>query len=62
MLQRIKKLTNSFDGVGLDAVLVSSPHNRRYLSGFTGSSGYLVITKEKFYMLTDFRYIEQGTC
>jgi len=61
MLQRINALTNKFDEASLDAVLVSSSYNRRYLSGFTGSSGYLLITRENRYMLTDFRYIEQAT-
>lgn len=60
MIDRISKLLARFDELDLDAVLVSSAYNRRYLSGFTGSSGYLIITKTARYMLTDFRYIEQG--
>ncbi len=60
MLQRINALTSSFEG-SFDAVLISSPYNRRYLSGFTGSSGYLLITKANRYMLTDFRYMEQAS-
>lgn len=44
----------------LDGFLVSSPANRRYLSGFTGSNGYLVITASKAVLATDFRYIEQA--
>ncbi len=44
----------------LDAFLVSSPANRRYLSGFTGSNGYLVITDSEAILATDFRYIEQA--
>ncbi len=60
MSDRISKLLARFDELDLDAVLVSSAYNRRYLSGFTGSSGYLIITKTARYMLTDFRYIEQG--
>jgi len=65
MLERINKLTTNFKDFmqegDLDAVLITNPYNRRYLSGFTGSSGYLLITKEFRYMLTDFRYIEQAT-
>ncbi|MNZ92381.1 putative peptidase [compost metagenome] len=34
--------------------------NRRYLTGFTGSSGYVVITHQKAYLLTDFRYMTQA--
>lgn len=45
----------------LDGVIVLSEYNRRYLSGFTGTSGALLITKEDQYLITDFRYIEQAT-
>jgi len=61
MLHRLEKLLDSSNKLGMDGVLVSSSYNRRYLSGFTGSSGYLLILKEKYYLLTDFRYIEQAT-
>lgn len=30
-------------------------------SGFTGTSGALIITPDKNYLVTDFRYIEQAT-
>ncbi len=60
-MNRLQSLAKKMYGMSLDAVLVSSPHNRRYLSGFTGSSGYLLITEQERYMLTDFRYIEQAT-
>lgn len=43
----------------LDAVLVSQPENRRYLSGFDGSAGCLVITASRAVLATDFRYTEQ---
>lgn len=45
----------------LDAFVITSPENRRYMSGFTGTSAMLVITLEKAYLLTDFRYIQQAT-
>lgn len=43
----------------LDAFLITDDHNRRYLTGFTGSSGNLLITKESQVIVTDFRYFEQ---
>ena len=45
----------------VDAVLISGAENRRYLSGFSGSAGYLFITNEKAHLATDFRYTEQAT-
>lgn len=44
----------------LDGVLVYSPANRRYLSGFAGSTGYALITESGQYFLVDFRYWEQA--
>jgi Xaa-Pro aminopeptidase len=43
---------------GVDAALVTSPHNRRYITGFRSSAGTVLITRETSYFLTDFRYIE----
>ena len=45
----------------VDAILVSGAENRRYLSGFSGSAGYLFITGERAHLATDFRYTEQAT-
>jgi Xaa-Pro aminopeptidase len=45
----------------IDALLVSGPENRRYLSGFTASDpgwGMVLITAEAALLLTDFRYQE----
>ena len=44
----------------VDAILVSGAENRRYLSGFSGSAGYLYITGERAHLATDFRYTEQA--
>ncbi len=43
-----------------DAVLVNSPYNMQYFSGFTGGEGALLITKEKQILFTDSRYTEQA--
>ncbi len=44
----------------VEGFLISNPINCRYLSGFTGSSVYLLITMEEAFLLTDFRYREQA--
>lgn len=44
----------------LDAMLVMSDYNRRYLTGFTGSSGAVIITREHRFLLSDFRYKAQA--
>ncbi len=45
---------------GLDASLISQKENRRYISGFTGSAGFLLISEKSAILATDFRYIEQA--
>lgn len=44
----------------IDAFFVSNLKNLRYLTGFTGSSGFAVITKDRSFFFTDFRYKEQA--
>ena len=56
---RLEKLRQALVEEDLDAILVSQPENRRYLSGFTGSSGMLLISAERAMLATDFRYYEQ---
>jgi len=58
--KRLGKLRTSFGEKGLDAVLLSQPENRRYLSGFTGSAGWLLISERSAVLATDFRYVEQA--
>ncbi len=60
MSDKLEKLREKFDGSEIDALLVSAPENRRYMSGFTGSAGYLIISKGEAVLVTDFRYIEQS--
>lgn len=57
---RLKKIQSDLVDFDCDALLIESAENRRYLSGFTGSFGFLVITKEKAFLLTDSRYQEQA--
>jgi Xaa-Pro aminopeptidase len=45
--------------LGGDALLVTNPVNVRYLTGFTGSNGQLLLTKESVFF-TDGRYITQS--
>lgn len=41
---------------GADAVVITSPENRRYLSGFTGSNGVLYVSARRRLVITDQRY------
>lgn len=57
IIQRFKELHFQ---TNIDAFLVVNPLNRRYLSCFTGTSGVLLLTEHKNYLITDFRYGEQA--
>lgn len=51
---------------GWDGAVIASPEslsstNLRYLSGFTGSSAYLVVSTENAWLLTDSRYLQQAS-
>ncbi len=41
----------------LAALLITSPHNLRYMSGFSGSAGALLVAAEAAILFTDFRYL-----
>ncbi len=41
-----------------DGALIVSPENRRYLTGFPASDGYLLVSAERAMLIADSRYIE----
>lgn len=59
-MNRLVKLRKSIADLGLDCLLIGSASNRRYLSGFTGSAGWLLVSSQKSYLAVDFRYVEQA--
>jgi Xaa-Pro aminopeptidase len=61
MKERVEGLVAQLEEKELDGVLISAPENRRYLSGFSGSAGFLFITKANAILVTDSRYTEQAT-
>ncbi len=60
MLTRLEKLRQALSDNGLDGFLVTNLTNCRYLSGFTGSTGWLLITKSLAGIAVDSRYVEQA--
>ncbi|HXW69255.1 MAG TPA: Xaa-Pro peptidase family protein [Dissulfurispiraceae bacterium] len=57
---RLRNVQNIIRKKRLDALYVGAIKNVRYLSGFTGSSGFILITKDRVLFFTDFRYKEQS--
>ena len=60
MSPRLDALRAALHEQHLDGILITTPENRRYLSGFTGSAGNLIVTRDDAVLATDFRYTEQA--
>jgi len=60
MTSRLVKLRSQLAQKGLEAIFISQSENRRYLSGFTGSAGFLLISQHRAILAIDFRYVEQA--
>lgn len=59
MMQRLARLRRRMSEKGISHLFITKPENRYYLSGFTGTTGVLLIGQTTADFLTDFRYIEQ---
>lgn len=59
-MNRIDALRNEMEIKNLEAMLLKGEENIRYLSGFTGDSSWLLILKERGYLFTDGRFLEQA--
>jgi Xaa-Pro aminopeptidase len=59
--QRLERLRQVMKQQELQAILITNAFNRLYMTGFTGSSGYVYITRDRAVFLTDFRYMTQAS-
>jgi Xaa-Pro aminopeptidase len=57
--ERRQKLVEALERAHLDALLVTSLPNVRYLTGFSGSSALLLVSQHESLLITDFRYQTQ---
>ncbi len=69
MTSRLDRVRAAMDETGLDALFVgcavddvfgTHSANRRYLTGFSGSTGYVFVTRDRAVLAVDFRYVEQA--
>lgn len=58
--KRLAALRRHLLDSGLDGALLTSCENRRYYCGFTGGSGYLIVTPDDAALITDRRYTTQA--
>jgi Xaa-Pro dipeptidase len=60
MMNRIEKIQKQLLDNNVDAILITKSENRRYTTGFTGSAGMVLISKNAATFITDFRYAQQA--
>lgn len=60
MSNRVAKLQQLLKQRNMEALLISYRPNSYYVSGFTGSSGVIIVTQTKNIVVTDFRYVTQA--
>ncbi|HLR70477.1 MAG TPA: aminopeptidase P family protein [Pseudogracilibacillus sp.] len=59
-MHKLTNLQTQLKAKDIDALLVTNPYNRRYITQFTGTAGVALVTMSEAYFITDFRYIEQA--
>ena len=57
-MTQLKRLQGIMNEKGVESILLSSTLNQRYITSFNFDDGYVLVFKNKAYVLTDFRYIE----
>lgn len=57
---KLGKLRAALEENGVDALLITNGHSIRYMTGFTGTAGVAIISKNDAMFITDFRYTEQA--
>ena len=58
--ERLARLRADLPAHGLDGAVICHGPNVRYLSGFSGSNGLLLVLSEEACLITDFRYEDQA--
>ncbi|MEC1180549.1 Xaa-Pro peptidase family protein [Metasolibacillus meyeri] len=57
---KLAKLRQALIDEKIDALLITNDYNRRYMTGFTGTAGVAIVSKDDAVFITDFRYTEQA--
>ena len=57
-MSHLSRMIEAMKAADMEAVIVTSEINQRYLTGFAYTDGYVVVTPGKSWLITDFRYVE----
>ena len=58
--ERLEHLRAFLDAKGVDAVVMNKYVNLHYFSGFRGDDTLLLVSRDRAFLVTDFRYTEQA--
>lgn len=59
-MSKLHQLRKTLQAQDRDAIIITNAQNRRYLTGFTGSAGTVIVTNTRALLLVDFRYTQQA--
>ncbi|MET3684300.1 Xaa-Pro aminopeptidase [Alkalibacillus flavidus] len=59
-METLNRLRDKMREQDLDGLLITNGQNRRYMTGFTGTAGVVLVSLEQAVFITDFRYTIQA--
>ena len=59
-MDRITQIKDEFKSLKIDSLLITHLPNIRYITGFSGSSATVILTRDANYFISDFRYKVQS--
>src|SRR5690625_1537722 len=59
-MEKLHKLRKEMQAANIDAFLITNGQNRRYMTGFIGTAGVVLVTLTESFFITDFRYTVQA--
>lgn len=60
MTLKLVNLRKQLEKEKIDALLITNPYNRSYMTRFTGTAGVAIVSADDAVFITDFRYTEQA--
>ena len=60
MTLKLANLRKQLEKEKIDALLITNPYNRSYMTKFTGTAGVVLVSANDAVFITDFRYTEQA--
>lgn len=59
-MKRTERLLKKMEELGLESLFLNNVQNIRYISGYTGTDSYILISPKGKWFITDYRYTEQA--